>query len=358
MKTRLVALAAFISLAAFTAVSQETPSPTRLTNDHYFDFERVSNAQISPDGARIVYTRQQANKIEDRWDSSLWIMNADGSQHRFLTKGSDPRWSSDGKRILYIADGEPRGPQIFVRWIDADGPATQVTHATDKVADARWSPDGKSIAFSMFVPAKDAWNIGMPSARRRQVDGYSARRGIAALPSGPGRLPGRRPYSSVRRLSRWRRAPAAHHRPVDRGSRRIARRRPLDWTPDSKAIVFEAERSPAADLHYQTSQLLVADVASGAIRELVAKPGSWSRPAVSPDGKTVAFTGYPESKRTHSVADLYVIPFAGGEMRKISGDYDRDPLNLRWSPDSSAFTSTPKITVPATSSSHRSRVAE
>ena len=88
---------------------------------------RVSNPQISPNGARIVYARQQANKIEDRWDSSLWIMNSDGSQHRFLTKGSNPRWSSDGKRILYIADGEPRGPQIFVRWIDTDGPATQVT---------------------------------------------------------------------------------------------------------------------------------------------------------------------------------------------------------------------------------------
>ncbi len=94
----------------------------------------------------------------------------------------------------------------------------------------------------------------------------------------------------------------------------------MDWTPDSKAIVFEADRSAEADLHYQISQLLVADIASGTIRELVAKPGSWSRPAVSPDGKSVAFTGYPQSKRTHSVSDLYVIPFAGGEMRKISGD--------------------------------------
>src|ERR1019366_7002254 len=122
---------------------------------------RVSNPQISPDGAHIVYARQQANKIEDRWDSSLWIMNADGSQHRFLTKGSNPRWSSDGKRILYIADGEPRGPQIFDRWIDTDGPATQVKSATDKVPDARWSTDGKSIAFSMFVPEKDTWKISM-----------------------------------------------------------------------------------------------------------------------------------------------------------------------------------------------------
>ena len=109
---------------------------------------------------------------------------------------------------------------------------------------------------------------------------------------------------------------------------------PMDWTPDSKMIVFEADRSTEADLHYQISELLIADVASGSIRELVAAPGSWSRPAVSPDGRTVAFTGYPHSNRTHSVADLYVIPLAGGEMTKISGNYDRDPMNLRWTPDS------------------------
>ena len=335
MKTRFVVLAACAALAAFTAAAQETRSATRLTNDHYFDFERVSNAQISPDGARIVYTREQANKIEDRWDSSLWIMNADGSQHRFLAKGSNPRWSSDGKRILYIADGEPRGPQIFVRWIDTDGPATQVTHATEKVADARWSPDGKSIAFSMFVAEKDNWSISMPPAPEgarwthapRVVESLHYRQDrVGFLEDGHTHLfvvsaDGGAPRQIT--SGKW-----------SAGAGELRAAVPMDWTPDSKAIVFEADRSADSDLHYQTSQLLVAEIASGALRELVAKPGSWSRPAVSPDGKTVAFTGYPQSKRTHTVSDLYVIPFAGGEMRKISGDYDRDPLTLRWSPDS------------------------
>src|SRR2546427_5040298 len=47
-----------------------------------------------------------------------WIMSVDGSHHRFLVKGSDARWSPDGQRILYLADGEPKGTQIFVRWMD------------------------------------------------------------------------------------------------------------------------------------------------------------------------------------------------------------------------------------------------
>jgi dipeptidyl aminopeptidase/acylaminoacyl peptidase len=338
MKTCFTATLIILVSATLPAICQETHAAHRLTNEHYFDLERVINAQISPDGARIVYGRQQANKIEDRWDSSLWIMNADGSQNRFLTKGAAARWSRDGKRILYIADGEPRGPQIFVRWIDAEGAATQVTHATDKLSDARWSPDGKWIAFCMFVPDKDTWKISMPAApegahwtaaprvveslhyRQDQVgflqDGHAQVFVVSADGGAPRQITG----------ETW-----------SAGAGELRGAVSLEWTPDSKYIIFEGDRAAQADLHYQTSELLVADVNSGAIRELVATPGSWARPTISPDGKTVAFTGYPHSEKTHTVSDLYVIPLQGGEMKKISGDYDRDPIDLHWSSDSAGL---------------------
>jgi len=336
MEIPVALLAAFIAATVAPLAAQETPSPTRLTTEHYFDLEKISNAQISPDGARIVYARQHANKIEDKWESSLWIMNADGSQHRFLTKGSNPRWSFDGKRILYLADGEPRGTQIFVRWIDIDGPPTQVTHETEKLADAHWSPDGRWIAFSMFVPQKNKWIISMPAEpqgakwtaapriaeslhyRQDQVgfldDGYTHIFVVQADGGTPRQLTS----------GRW-----------NAGSGETRGAVAIDWTPDSKSIVFEADRSAEADLKYRHSQLLIADVETGTLRELVSTPGAWGQPAVSHDGSTVAFTGYAASSHTHSVADLYIVPIKGGEPRKISGDYDRDPLNLRWAPDNS-----------------------
>src|SRR5262249_21622456 len=320
--------------------AQEKPSSTLLTTEHYLDWERVSDAQISPDGSRIVYTRQAVNRLEDKWESALWILNADGSQHRFLVKGSNARWSPDGKRLLYLADGEPKGTQLFVRWVDADGPATQITHVAEAPRNARWSPDGKTVAFSAFVPDQEKWTISMPPEpkgakwtssprvvstlhyRQDQIgfleDGYTH---LFVVPAEGG---------TPRQLTsgKW-----------NVGAGELRGGAAIDWTPDSKSIVFDGNRSPDTDILYEASQVYVVDVASGTIRDLVAKLGNWGRPAVSPDGRTVAFSGHAPSGRSHTVNDLFVIPVSGGssDMRKISADYDRDPINIRWAPDGSGL---------------------
>jgi dipeptidyl aminopeptidase/acylaminoacyl peptidase len=343
MKARFPAasLVAVSLAAAFVfgtgARAQENRSPNLLTTDHYMDLERVNDAQISPDAARIIYTRQHVNALEDKWDPELWIVNADGSQNRFFVKGSGARWSPDGKRVLYLAEGEPKGSQIFVRWVDVDGPATPVTHTIETPRTPRWSPDGKSIAFSMFVAEKNALKIEMPPEpkgakwtaapryvqklhyRQDQIgfleDGYMH---LFVVPADGG---------SPRALTEgaW----------SVGGGNELRAAATTEWTPDGKSILFEGLRDPDAERKYQTTQIYAVDVASGAIRDVVNAPGAWGRPSISPDGRQLAFTGYPASKKTHTVSDLYVMPLAGGAMTKITGTLDRDPNNTRWAPDGS-----------------------
>src|SRR6266480_2966181 len=157
--TLLFVLLPFTSLRA-----QETASDTLLTVNHYLDWEQVADPQVSPDGSQILYTRRWVNQVEDRWDSGLWIMNADGSRNRFLVKGSSARWSPDGTRIAYFADGEPKGTQVFVRWMDAEGATSQVTHVSETPANLTWAPDGRSLAFTMLVKSETPWKISMPAA--------------------------------------------------------------------------------------------------------------------------------------------------------------------------------------------------
>src|SRR6185503_9471311 len=114
---RLLPLFALL-LAPAAAGAQETPSDTLLTVNHYLDWETVNDPQISPDGSQILYTRRWVNKVEDRWDSALWIMNADGSRTRSPAKGSNARCSPDGSRIASFAAADPKGTQLFVRWMD------------------------------------------------------------------------------------------------------------------------------------------------------------------------------------------------------------------------------------------------
>src|SRR2546425_9404685 len=78
-------------LLPISVAAQETASDSLLTVDHYLDWEQAGDPQISPDGSQIIYTRRWVNKLEDKWESALWIMNADGSHQRFLVKGSNAR---------------------------------------------------------------------------------------------------------------------------------------------------------------------------------------------------------------------------------------------------------------------------
>src|SRR5437868_1082652 len=78
-------------LPAVGLSAQEKKSDTLFTVDKFLDLEQVADPQISPDGSQIVYTRRYVNKLEDRFDGALWIMSADGTKNRFLTKGSGAR---------------------------------------------------------------------------------------------------------------------------------------------------------------------------------------------------------------------------------------------------------------------------
>jgi hypothetical protein len=57
------AIAATAAAGGVRLVAQEIRSATLLTTEHYLDWERVSDAQISPDASRVVYTRQHVNKL-------------------------------------------------------------------------------------------------------------------------------------------------------------------------------------------------------------------------------------------------------------------------------------------------------
>jgi dipeptidyl aminopeptidase/acylaminoacyl peptidase len=318
-----------LALGADPASAQTAPND-RLSLDLYWEFESVADPQISPDGAQVVFTRQSFDKLNDRRDSALWIMNADGSKQRFLARGGNARWSPTGDRIAYTAEGTPKGSQIFVRYMDAEGAVSQVTHVEQAPSGLAWAPDGKSLAFTMNVVQRNTWPIVMPKAPegakwteapriverldyRQDREGFTddAYRHVFVVPATGG---------TPRQLTSgdWSHTGA-------------------EWTPDGQRVLFTATRVPDGDHAWHESDIFAVTVATGDITQLTRRRGPDGNPKVSPDGRLVAYTGYDWTTDTWVDSKLYVMNADGSNPRLVSGTWDRAPQDLAWRADGAAI---------------------
>ncbi len=113
----------------------------RLTRTKSFDFQPAA----SPDGSLIAYTRMFTAPPR----SQIWTMRKDGSHRRFVTRGTEPAWSPNGKRIVFVGPRAPEGHRPAIYVMRADG--THIRRLTnDRSASTRspnFSPDGRRIVF-------------------------------------------------------------------------------------------------------------------------------------------------------------------------------------------------------------------
>lgn len=323
---RLLAALVLASAPALLAAQAPGAVKNRLDLDLYWEFETASDPQLSPDGAQILYTRGRTDKLNDKRESSLWIMNADGTKNRFLVRGSNARWSPTGDRIAYTADGEPKGSQIFVRYMDAEGAVTQVTHVEKSPSTIAWAPDGRSIAFTMPVEAKNSWPIKMPKA----PDG-------AKWTEGP-RVVERLDY----RQDRQGFADDSYRHlfvvPAAGGTARQLTTGDWDhngaeWTPDGRRILFTSLRIDEADYAWRESEIYAVTVETGQIAALTSRKGPDRDPKVSPDGTLVAYTGYDWTKDSWVDSKIWLMGIDGSNPRLVSGAWDRSPQDLTWAED-------------------------
>lgn len=314
-----------LTLCCFALATHAQPAGT-LSLEKYLDVEGTGDPQISPDGKQIIYARTWIDKVNDSRESSLWIMNSDGSKNRFLIDGSSPRWSPDGSRIAYLGKGEPKGTQIFVRWMDAEGAVTQITRVDKTPSDIRWSPDGRWLAFTMLVPAKESWSVKLPG----KPEG-------AKWTEGP-RIIDRLLFRRDRRGFLEEGFSHLFVVPADGGTPRQLttgdyNHNSPEWTPDGKEILVSGLRADDAEYLWREADLYAVDVASGDIRQLTSRRGPDWNPTPSPNGHWIAYTGYDFTDDTYIDSKLYLMNRDGGDIRVLTAELDRSPTGLIWAAD-------------------------
>lgn len=279
--------------------------------------------------------------------SQLWVMNANGSGQRKLTRGhgskSSPVWSPNGSKLAYAHDtqvvrnvGTPQEytsypSHIFV--INADGSRGLRLTRTEKYAyedksSPKWSPDGRTIVFERYDDG-DYW-ISVVTA-----DGSGQRsltRGWPPEDANPAWSPDGQKiaFTNVHDGSVY------VMRPDGSGRRVLARRsgagRAWDvaWSPDGRQIAFVSD-----------DDLWVMQADGRRPRRLVASPGQQTYGiAWSPNGRRIAFSvlerGAPR-RSPDADSEIFVVNADGSGLRNLS-DTDRvldvEPV---WSPDGRAI---------------------
>ncbi|HEY2785632.1 MAG TPA: hypothetical protein VGJ05_11745 [Fimbriiglobus sp.] len=263
--------------------------PVRLTTDG--DFKQ--HLQYSPDGKQILFTRIHEGKM------AVWVMSAAGrGAKRLLPKHTDPHfdasWSLDGKRIAYVFDRlQGTDGNLQINFCAADGTDDKVFIPHKAFEESpRWSPDGKRL---LWVSTRD----GNPEIYSVNAEGKDLKRltNEIALDLHPAWSPdGKRIAFSSGRSGRQK-----IYTMKSDGSevKRLTTGDHLDawpaWSPDGKRIAFVSHRSGNADIW------LIDSDGSHPVN-LTSHEAQDTSPAWTPDGKQIAFVSTRDGG-----SDVYVL---------------------------------------------------
>ena len=109
-------------------------------------YDHVGSPSCSKDGEFAAFDAFKIVSREMVTAPECWVVRQDGTGLLRLAQGSTPRWSPDGRRLLFMREGQDdqdKSLGIFV--IDRDGKGE---HRIGPGRWPDWSPDGQRIAYS------------------------------------------------------------------------------------------------------------------------------------------------------------------------------------------------------------------
>jgi dipeptidyl aminopeptidase/acylaminoacyl peptidase len=374
----------FAVIALFLAspapvVGQQAKRPFALSD--WYKLTTLSSPAMSPDGSRIAFQVQTVNEKDNKYHREVWVVAtgcAGGAQsgqgscepQRFTspsTESSNPRWSPDGKYLLFTSQRSGgKGSTWMLRMDQPGGEAFQnenYPRGTSVPADRRfavWS-DADSMPSDSARNANDPFGKMLPMARPPY--------GAITKPADPARFDGRHIYDmrfksndqgyvpGPREARKWNPAQIWMQAFDGTPKRKITDTRyshtGASVSPDGQWVAFtadfrlrpdsvvQAERDSLARLPYDRKRddvdrnevnMYVMPIGGGSPRAVATLLADAPRIVWSPDSKRIAFIASPSRVKSDRV---YVVNVSGGMPENILGDFKYEPNGIDWLKDGS-----------------------
>jgi dipeptidyl aminopeptidase/acylaminoacyl peptidase len=276
-----------------------------------FQFKRVSEPSISPDGKWIAYQQTTIDLDNNASSSAIYIVPVDGSSApRAITtsgkKDGRPRFAPDSRSIVFQSN---RSGSMQLWIIDIHGgEARQLTNLATEATNAVWSQDGLKLAFVSAVLPQFS---DKPFAESDQAN----REAAAAMEKSPTKartfdrlfyrhwdsyVEGKRQHLFVLKLKQSSSGLEADGEPHDATpgdrdayptSSTFASAEDFVFSADSSHLIFTAvpDKNEAWSTNYDLCRVSVEnrDAAWEALTQ--ANPAADGGPKISPDGKWLAW---------------------------------------------------------------------
>ncbi len=323
--------ACLLACCGLTLFAQKKPFDV----DALLALKRIGDPQLSPDGRLLAFVVQSIDLANNKRPKQIYTVPVIGGAPLQITRDGDndrPRWSPDSRQIAFVSD---RGGASQIWIMNADGSnSRQVTNLSTEAGGVLYSPDGRTLVFSSDVYPDcpdDACNKSRLEAEKNSK--------VKA-----------RVYTTLlyRRWNQWRgprrshlfSVPVAGGKPVDLtpGNRDVppfSLGGPDDYaiSPDGVEVCYAAMADDVPAVSTNTD-LFVVPIAGGQPKKITINTGADNSPLYSPNGKHLAFRSQFRAGYEADRWRLLVLERATGKLTNLTEPLDRWVSSFTWAPDS------------------------
>ncbi|MBQ8672618.1 MAG: S9 family peptidase [Bacteroides sp.] len=319
----------------------------RMTPEALWAMGRIGSLAVSPDEKKIAYTVSYYSVPQNKSNSELFVMDADGSNNLQLTRHNayqgEPSWIKDGSKLAYLSS-ESGSVQVWE--MNPDGTdKRQLTDYEGGIDGFAFSPDGKKLLFISQVKTVkstadkhpdlplatgivtndlmykhwDEWTTTAPHPFVADFDGQGISNVRDILEGLPYESP-MKPFGGIEQLA---------------------------WSPASDKVAFTCRMKTGLAYALSTdSDIYEYDLEKGGFVNLCKKDGKGNsgemagydtNPQYSPDGQYIAWQSMARDGYESDWNRLCVMNRQTGEKQFVSDDFDSNVDAFKWGKDSRSF---------------------